>query len=1114
MAEKANIDLLIRATQKGFDTVIKKFEQLNTLLKETRSQASVDTFSKMNQGLKALDGSISTLNSNLTKFQSNLSTLTSSFQKSEQAAGSMLSRLSMQWNLKSMIHDMKEMVAIQLRWYAVQPIATAMQAVLYAPAQMVKTGFEHMTEIENYTGMINRYAAMEGKASVETQKMTEELIQQARVMSTQLPLSFDKIMISVDRLMAAGLGFDDVKASMESFTKLQVAFPEIEMEKFTTSMVGFLNAYRDQPGFKEMANDADRLAVILDKVAMMLAKSVLAPKDTTAVIQYLGQIGSVSGFTVDQLLAMAALITNLGSKANVSARALRGFLQTLTTEKAEQGLRKLGIELDNNKTIAQQFDTVMTQLQEKLGTGQLTRGAMAALTGITSTERLNPLIGLIQHWEKYKEAVEASENSTGAVDRASAEMSNTLGGMLERFKNLWKEISTTTTQAGFLKDSIEGLIVISQYLGFIILSLMNVFMGFVHILKTVVNIVYTVIDAFSTLFTLWSKFKSGTLSLDEVKSEWDKFKQRVVDTNKALEDSRKGYIDFGAKTMEILFGPASNTKELKSKYVKKEGKADKTVDVGDDAELKGRQKALSAEAAMEQRAATLLLQMQKEWDKKERNEIENQHKMSLISDAEYYAKKEEQIRGDVEEEVKVVEDGYKEIELTLQNKLANEKDVTKQSTIQKQIEANELKKKAEITKIIVKGEIDLDNLKTSKYLDNVKERINAATHELNVRKQLISIERSGADFTSSELDKRNEDTFDRGIINASKYYDNKVSLAQANYKNELSFLDKETEGQVRLLEIKMNAAGENKDKQDEIFRELDTLENDYLAKRLTANQKFASAVSSVTMSRVKDASAIFTDTFDGSWESFWKALQSSSDVGLYDLRKKHLDWGTQINGIYSDLAGNMSSSFSSLFSDALKGDMKNFLSYWTDFCDSMMEAFSKRLSDMLVAWILTSDKMEGAGSIGGGSSLISTIMGLFSSGGSASSTAALNTGSMVGGVFQAGMANALGNIFSGGRVVPFAKGGIVMNPTFFPMANGTGLMGEAGPEAVIPLKRNSDGKLGVSSEGGGHAPINVNIANIVSPDMMDAYLSSPRGKGAMLNVINNNAENVRRILRS
>jgi len=180
----------------------------------------------------------------------------------------------------------------------------------------------------------------------------------------------------------------------------------------------------------------------------------------------------------------------------------------------------------------------------------------------------------------------------------------------------------------------------------------------------------------------------------------------------------------------------------------------------------------------------------------------------------------------------------------------------------------------------------------------------------------------------------------------------------------------------------------------------------------------------------------------------------------------------------------------------------------------MMEAFSKRLSDMLVAWILTSDKMEGAGSIGGGSSLISTIMGLFSSGGSASSTAALNTGSMVGGVFQAGMANALGNIFSGGRVVPFAKGGIVMNPTFFPMANGTGLMGEAGPEAVIPLKRNSDGKLGVSSEGGGHAPINVNIANIVSPDMMDAYLSSPRGKGAMLNVINNNAENVRRILRS
>ena len=63
--------------------------------------------------------------------------------------------------------------------------------------------------------------------------------------------------------------------------------------------------------------------------------------------------------------------------------------------------------------------------------------------------------------------------------------------------------------------------------------------------------------------------------------------------------------------------------------------------------------------------------------------------------------------------------------------------------------------------------------------------------------------------------------------------------------------------------------------------------------------------------------------------------------------------------------------------------------------------------------------------------------------------------------------NADGNAFNNGKLMAFADGGIVNRPTLFPMANGMGLMGEAGPEAVMPLKRGKDGKLGVSAEGGG-----------------------------------------------
>ena len=68
-----------------------------------------------------------------------------------------------------------------------------------------------------------------------------------------------------------------------------------------------------------------------------------------------------------------------------------------------------------------------------------------------------------------------------------------------------------------------------------------------------------------------------------------------------------------------------------------------------------------------------------------------------------------------------------------------------------------------------------------------------------------------------------------------------------------------------------------------------------------------------------------------------------------------------------------------------------------------------------------------------------------------------------------------GGAFSGGsQIQAYADGGIVGSPTTFPMAGGkTGLMGEAGPEAIMPLKRGANGKLGVQMEGGGGDTINV-----------------------------------------
>jgi len=69
-----------------------------------------------------------------------------------------------------------------------------------------------------------------------------------------------------------------------------------------------------------------------------------------------------------------------------------------------------------------------------------------------------------------------------------------------------------------------------------------------------------------------------------------------------------------------------------------------------------------------------------------------------------------------------------------------------------------------------------------------------------------------------------------------------------------------------------------------------------------------------------------------------------------------------------------------------------------------------------------------------------------------------------------------GGVFSGGgQVKAYASGGVVGGPTYFPMSGGkTGLMGEAGPEAIMPLKRGKDGKLGVATDGGGSQTVVVN----------------------------------------
>jgi lambda family phage tail tape measure protein len=111
-----------------------------------------------------------------------------------------------------------------------------------------------------------------------------------------------------------------------------------------------------------------------------------------------------------------------------------------------------------------------------------------------------------------------------------------------------------------------------------------------------------------------------------------------------------------------------------------------------------------------------------------------------------------------------------------------------------------------------------------------------------------------------------------------------------------------------------------------------------------------------------------------------------------------------------------------------------------------------------------------------GGFLTTLISGFFGSGTNVGGVSSANGGIPASTVYGPGSGwglSALGNVFGpAGKMKFFANGGIVNGATGFAHAGGMGIMGEAGPEAIMPLERDASGKLGV-----GAAPVSIEINN-------------------------------------
>ena len=170
-----------------------------------------------------------------------------------------------------------------------------------------------------------------------------------------------------------------------------------------------------------------------------------------------------------------------------------------------------------------------------------------------------------------------------------------------------------------------------------------------------------------------------------------------------------------------------------------------------------------------------------------------------------------------------------------------------------------------------------------------------------------------------------------------------------------------------------------------------------------------------------------------------------------------------------DIAGQTKSLFGSAFS-SMEDSIVNFAmtgkASFSDFAKSILADMARiatsQASSALLGSLVGAAASYFGGSAAGGNGLAAGSAGAASS----------NLGASAGGYSGSYFPQAMGGAWSGG-VQMFADGGaftnsIVSKPTAFGMANGkTGVMGEAGEEAIMPLTRTSSGKLGVMAMGGG-----------------------------------------------
>ncbi|HBM2761998.1 TPA: phage tail tape measure protein [Enterobacter hormaechei subsp. xiangfangensis] len=188
-------------------------------------------------------------------------------------------------------------------------------------------------------------------------------------------------------------------------------------------------------------------------------------------------------------------------------------------------------------------------------------------------------------------------------------------------------------------------------------------------------------------------------------------------------------------------------------------------------------------------------------------------------------------------------------------------------------------------------------------------------------------------------------------------------------------------------------------------------------------------------------------------EGFYAASDAQRSDWAAGMREGFANWVDTASDYASqsaDLVNNTMSGLVGNISEALAGNKVD----WEDWSKSVLASMQKIILNAMIVNSLQSS-MGGGGFLGG----------LFGGAGSGGSTPSGAYNSAASGI----QLNAKGGTYASASLSAYSNS-IVRTPTYFAFAKGAGLMGEAGPEAIMPLTRSADGSLGVRVTGAQTSP--------------------------------------------